>query len=433
MKWAVACLFVLLYVPWLWQHGYLQSQRGVGDFPSIYWGARLAFVEHRSPYVTGAFQQAEAALNQRVFPYLYPPSSLLAFYPFSLVTYDAAKLILLVTSHACFLGFLYLFFFKIKAVETDAPSRWLMAALLVAYVLNFYPVVDNFIWGQINLLVLVLVCASWLAFKRGWGALAVAVPLSLAVLLKTYPILLLPLLVIRKRYGAAALVLALVAAYGLASWLVLPRGLWADWATFVAPTGGYGQRPFNLPFFPAEPWNHSINGFGCFLQDRCKAVFGLPSRYFTTPLTYILSAFVGLVTVGLSFLSSRRRDGGAKTLDLEVATYLQMMFLVAPLSWEHHIAYVLPSALMAIGMLFRDGARKRVLVPVVASLFVLAWDFPRDEMFYLSGVLAITNTIKFFAVFGLWAFCAWRLSEALRAGTEPSPEASPAAAAAVAA
>lgn len=429
MKWAVACLFVLLYVPWLWQHGYLQSLRGVGDFPSIYWGARLAFIEHRSPFVTGAFDGVQAMLNQRVFPYLYPPSSLLAFYPFSLVTYDAAKLILLLVSHACFLGFLYLFFFRIKAVESDAPSRWLLAALLVAYVLNFYPVVDNFEWGQINLLVLVLVCASWLAFKRGWGALAVAVPLSLAILLKTYPILLLPLLVFRKRYGAAALVLALVLAYGFASWLVLPRGLWADWATFVAPTGGYGQQPFQLPFFPVEPWNHSINGFGCFLQSRSQAIFGLPSRYFTTPFTYVLSAFVGLVTVWLSFLSARRRDGGAKTLDLEVATYLQMMFLVAPLSWEHHIVYVLPSALMTIHALFKDGARKRVLVPVVAALLALAWDFPRDEMFNLIGVFAITNTVKFFAVFVLWIFSVSRLGDALRAGTEPGHEASPAAAA----
>jgi alpha-1,2-mannosyltransferase len=421
MKCGVAFLFVLLYAPFLWQHGYLQSLRGVGDFPSIYWGARLAFVEHRSPYVEGAFTEAEATLRQHVFPYLYPPSSLLAFYPFSLVTYDAAKLILLVASHACFLGFLYLFFFKIRAVELDAPSRGLLAALLVAYVLHFYPVVDNFVWGQINLVVLALVCVFWLALKRGWNAAAVALPLSLAILLKTYPILLLPLLVFSKRFGAAALVLALVVAYGVASWLVLPRGLWADWATNIAPTGGYGQQPFQL-FFPVEPWNHSINGFGCFLQDRCETIFGLPSFYFTTPLTYMLCAFVGLVTVGLSFLSARKRSG-AKTLDLEVATYLQMTFLVAPLSWEHHLVYVLPSALMSIRMLLKEGARAPLLAPVVASLFVLAWDFPRDDMFFLGGVLAASNTIKFFAVFTLWAFCAWRLREALREGAEPSPEA----------
>jgi hypothetical protein len=427
MKWAVACLFVLMYGPWVWQHGYLQSQRGVGDFPSIYWGSRLAFVEHRSPYVEGAFSEAAAALDRRVFPYLYPPSSLLAFYPFSLVEYDTAKLILLVTSHACFLGFLYLFFFKIKAVEPGGDSRWLLAASLVAYVLNFYPVADNFVWGQINLPILLLVCVAWLALKRGWNAFAVAVPLSLAILLKTYPILLLPLLVFRKRYGAAALVVALVAAYGLVSWLVLPRGLWHDWATNVAPTGGYGQQPFQL-FFPVEPWNHSINGFGCFVQDRIKTVFGVPSRYFTTPLTYLLCAFVGLSTVGLSLLSALRRTG-AKTFDLEVATYLQMMFLVAPLSWEHHIVYVLPSALLAIDMLFKDGARRRVLVAVLASLFVMAWDFPRDDMFYFSGILAATNTIKFFAVFIVWAFCAWRLREAVRAGAGPAPDLSPAAAA----
>jgi alpha-1,2-mannosyltransferase len=423
----VACLFVLLYVPWVWQHGYLQTLRGVGDFPSIYWGARLAFVEHRSPYAEGAFRQAEATLNQRVFPYLYPPSSLLAFYPFSLVSYDAAKLALLVTSHACFLLFLYVFFFKIKAVEPEGDSRWLLAALLAAYVLNFYPVVDNFVWGQINLPILLLVCFAWLALKRGRGAFAVAVPLSLAVLLKTYPIVLLPLLVMRKRYGAAALVVALVVAYGLVSWLVLPRGLWHDWATNVAPTGGYGQRPFQL-FFPVEPWNHSINGFGCFVQDRIKTVFGWPSRYVTTPLTYLLCAFVGLSTVGLSFLSARR-GAGAKTFDLEVATYLQMMFLVAPLSWEHHIVYVLPSALLAINMLFEGGARRSVLAAVLASLFVMAWDFPRDEMFFLSGLPALSNAIKFFAVLAAWAFCAWRLREAALAGAGPTPGVSQAAAA----
>lgn len=426
MKWAVACLFVLMYGPWVWQHGYLQSLRGVGDFPSIYWGSRLAFVEHRSPYVEGAFQEAAATLDQRVFPYLYPPSSLLAFYPFSLVTYDTAKLIVLVTSHACFLAFLYIFFFKIKAVEPEGDSRPLAAALLAAYVLNFYPVVDNFVWGQINLPILLLVCGAWLALKRGWNAVAVAVPLSLAILLKTYPILLLPLLVIRKRYGAAALVLALVVAYGLISWFVLPRGLWADWATNVAPTGGYGRQPFQL-FFPVEPWNHSINGVGCFLQERCKTILGLPSFYFTTPFTYLLCALVGLVTVGLSFLSALRGTS-AKTFDLEVATYLQMMFLVAPLSWEHHLVYVLPSALLAINMLFKDGARPLLLLSVLASLFVLAWDFPRDEMFLLGGALAATNTIKFFAVFILWAFCAGRLHEAVRAGAEPAPDPSPAAA-----
>lgn len=425
MKWAVACLFVLMYGPWVWQHGYLQSQRDVGDFPTIYWGARLAFVEHRSPYAEGAFSEAAATLDRRVFPYLYPPSSLLAFYPFSLVEYNTAKVMLLVTSHACFLLFLYLFFFKIKPIEPEGESRWLLAALLAAYVLNFYPVVDNFVWGQINLPILLLVCVAWLALKRGWNAFAVAVPLSLAILLKTYPIVLLPLLVFRKRYGAAALVVALVVAYGFISWPLLPQGLWHDWATNIAPTGGYGQRPFGL-FFPVEPWNHSINGFGCFMQDRFKTVFGMPGKYLTTPFTYLLCAFVGLSTVGLSFLSARR-GAGAKTLDLEVATYLQMMFLVAPLSWEHHLVYVLPSALLAIRMLLRDGAPPLVLASVLASLFVMAWDFPRDDMYLLSGMLAASNTIKFFAVLLSWIFCASSLWEALRAKTEPGTDASPAA------
>jgi len=59
----------------------------------------------------------------------------------------------------------------------------------------------------------------------------------------------------------------------------------------------------------------------------------------------------------------------------------------------------------------------------------MAWDFPRDDMFFIGGVLGLSNAIKFFAVFAAWAFCAWRLREAVRAGKEPTPDISPAAAA----
>jgi hypothetical protein len=180
------------------------------------------------------------------------------------------------------------------------------------YVLTYNPVVDNFAWGQINLIVLALVCFAWLALKRGGHALSVAVPLSLAILLKTYPVLLLPLLVIRRRYAAAAAVLALLGLYALAAWAALPRELWGDWARNVAPTGGYGLRPFGL-FLPVEPWNHSINGFFLFVQDRCPELLGLQTRLITTPLTYLVSGAVGAVTVWLSYLS-RRKGAGEATL-----------------------------------------------------------------------------------------------------------------------
>ena len=415
IKRALACLFVLLYVPYLYQQGYQRAFQSPGDFPTLYWGAKLAFEEGRSPYVDGAFDEVARRENRRIFPYLYPPPSLLLFYPFSAVTYDAAKVRLLVASHVSLLVILYLLFLRIRPFDPPPGRRPLTWALMTVFVLNYYPVADNFAWGQINLIVLALVCFGWLALKRGGHALSVAVPLSLAILLKTYPVLLLPLLVIRKRYAAAAATLGLLALYAAAAWAVLPQQLWGDWARNVLPTGGYGLRPFNL-FLPAEPWNHSINGFLLFVQDRTHTLFGVPSWWLTRPLTYLLAGAVGAATVGLSYLSARR-GAGEKTLDLEVALFLLMMFLVAPLSWEHHLAYALPAALFAVEFLLGGRVRRpAAAVAVLGALFVIAWDFPRDEMFLIKGPLASVNAIKFFAAFGLWVFLAREAWAGLRGG-----------------
>jgi hypothetical protein len=416
IKRAVVCLFLFFYVPYLYQQGYRRAAEQPGDFPTLYWGARMVFEEGRSPYVDGAFDETAEREQRRIFPYLYPPPSLLAFYPFSTTTYDAAKVRLLVVSHVCFLVVLYLLFLRIRPFEPPPERRGLAAALMTVYVLNYYPVADNFAWGQINLIVLALVCFAWLALKRGGHALSIAAPLSLAVLLKTYPALLVPLLVIRRRYAAAAWTLGLVALYGLASWLILPEGLWGDWLANVAPTGGYGLRPFNLPFIPVEPWNHSINGFMLFVQDRVPEVFGVPVRLITKPLTYPLAAAVGAATVGLALLSAREGQG-ERTLDADVSLFLLMTFLVAPLSWEHHLVYALPAALFAIHLLLKGPTRPVVALGVLASLFVIAWDLPRDETFPLQGVLGLSNAVKFFAAFGLWLFMAKRMWDDLKVGS----------------
>jgi hypothetical protein len=195
---------------------------------------------------------------------------------------------------------------------------------------------------------------------------------------------------------------------------VLPRELWGEWARNVAPTGGYGLRPFNL-FLPVEPWNHSINGFFLFVQDRCQGAFGFPLGLITRPLTYIVAGAVGAATVGLSYLS-RRKGAGDATLDLEVSLFLLMMFLVAPLSWEHHFVYVLPAALFAVHFLLGGGVRGGRALAALAALFCIAWDFPRDEMYGIKGLLSVSNCVKFFAAFALWCFVALRLWGALRDG-----------------
>jgi hypothetical protein len=207
--------------------------------------------------------------------------------------------------------------------------------------------------------------------------------------------------------------LGLVVLYGLVSWWVLPKGLWGDWLANVAPTGGYGLRPFNLPFIPVEPWNHSINGFMLFVQDRVPEVLGLPTRLLTKPLTYLLAGAVGAATLGLALLSARRGQG-ERTLDADVSLFLLMMFLVAPLSWEHHLVYALPAALFAIHFLLTGRTHPLAALGALATLFVIAWELPRDDWFPLQGVLALSNAVKFFSALGLWLFVAKRMWDGVR-------------------
>jgi hypothetical protein len=152
-----------------------------------------------------------------------------------------------------------------------------------------------------------------------------------------------------------------------------------------------------------------------FVQDRTQEVWGFPVRYVTRPLTYLLAGAVGAATLGLALLSARRGRGEG-TLDADVSLFLLMMFLVAPLSWEHHLVYALPAALLALNFLLKGPTRPAAALFALAALLVLAWDFPRDDMFHLKGVLGLSNAIKFFAALGLWLFVAERMWDGLRDG-----------------
>jgi hypothetical protein len=93
-----------------------------------------------------------------------------------------------------------------------------------------------------------------------------------------------------------------------------------------------------------------------------------------------------------------------------------MTFLVAPLSWEHHLVYALPAALFAVHFLLGGGAGRGWTLAALFALFCIAWDFPRDEMHTIKGALSVSNCVKFFAAFALWCFVARRLWGALRGG-----------------
>jgi alpha-1,2-mannosyltransferase len=399
-------LIILLYVSFLISYGVYYVTIEFVDFPTFFYAANAVFVERESPYESGTLTHEQISSDQTIFPFLYPPPSLLVFYPLSCLTYESAAIVTLIANHLFLVLFLYLFLFKIL----DLTLRHSFITLAIAYVLLYHPVAVTLDHGQVNLFVLVLLCFAWLGIKNNSHPAMVALPLSLAILVKTYPALILLLLIVKKRYRDLFGVLGFLGLFSLAAYLVLPQSVWSDWIGNILPTSGYGQIPFNL-FSPAAPWNQSINGFTSrlFLKNEFSETL-IPSPWAARTVPYIISALIMLVTFAIIYADSSISEARHK-VNLQFSLLLAAMYLVAPLSWEHHLVFVLPAAIVALNLLL-DSREKGVLeLVVILSILLLAWRFPMWITALRNGVLTLVISLKFYAVACLWAFLSlvlWR-------------------------
>ncbi len=420
-KQIIIILFIFIYIPFLWDFGYKLLFTSHGDFAGFYWGAKLAFVEHHSPYAADAFAGVDPINRHEALPYLYPPPSLLVFYPLTLFRYGVAHALMLMMNHTCILLFIYLFFFKIMRLNLSQPFDSLIAVLSIVYLFTNYPLTRELLHGQIDLVVLLCLCLTWYAMKQNARSWLVALPLSVAILIKTYPVLFILLLIINKKYRAFLWVVGLLLLYTSIAYLVLPHVLWTEWVTNVLPTGGYGQVPYKL-VSPAYTWNQNINGFvsRIFLKNEFSEALW-PNPAIARTLPYLLSLCVVATTVGVSYLASRRQDAG-RVIDLEFALFLPMVFIVAPLSWEQHLVYMLPSAFKAFYLLLDNRRNYISKIIVMLVLFGLARYIPIESSYLKRGVLTLGISIKLYAVVILWIYFVLQIHRFAR-GTQPAAQA----------
>lgn len=419
-------VFLFLYVPFVTDNGFRAVDRRNVDLPSFYYAADTTFNDQGSPYRSSAWQPIQRELGHQVLPFLYPPPALLLLAPLGQLPYAEAKVAMLVVNHLSVLVLLYLLLFRIFTVPLPDPARdpddrnfvrWLMLPLLVLYTLQFHPLMVTLDHGQINLTVLVLLCLFWLGARERGPAALIALPLAGAILLKTYPALFLPLLVIRRQGKVAAWAGGYVAGAAALSWLVLPRQAWTDWLELVLPTGGYASTPYHL-FSPAMPWNQSLNGFTARLFLHPDYALGIHPL-----LARLIPAILALLILAVLCWLARRlsRFPGIGSVNDEFVFVLLSIFLVAPLSWEHHLVFVLPAALLALIHVITGRTGRSMTVLVGTSVFLMAW--PMAFLFKIEkqGLLNLLISLKLFAVVGLWGYFLGRLLGRVRQGAaDPS-------------
>jgi hypothetical protein len=414
--WSIAflgALFVALYVPFLDETRiYLTS--GHRDFPSFYYAAQAAFRDGRSPY-DPAYLETLAG-GTRVFPFIYTPPSLVLLAPLAALPYELSKVAFLALNHLIVLGLLAATVGPLLRLDLERQAA--VVAFAVAYVLNFHPLFVQFSHGQVNLVLAALMVLAWLALQRGWAS-AAGIALGLAVALKTYPVLLLGFLAIQRRWRAIGWTVATVAVLVGLSFVALPRAAWDDWSRDVAPAAGYGAfdsassaRALRWPggvMSPAGVENQSVNGFFARLLTENKVqrpIAVMPGM--AKALTYVVNVGLVLASAWVVFVAWRR---GARDVDGLMCLTLLLTYLAAPISWEHHLVYLLPVVVVLGVWSFSLPAFRGIALTVwLGASMLLAAPF--------------LLRVKIVGVFALWAlalYTTWMRASSSSMASEARP------------
>ncbi len=408
-------VFVFLWLPILYRYGYRAPLAAQNDFASFYLSARAVLEGGVSPYDVAGLRAlgAQLGLTEWVFPFLYPPPSLLPFLPLGFFSHRAAVALLSVVSQGALLGSAWLVLRRV--LRLPAPGTELVSLACVVYFAAFDPIVETLQLGQTNLVILACLAAVWCLAREGRGAWLGGVCLALACLLKIYFAPLLLVFLLRRRFRMVAVAVGALAALTLAAAWLLPAGVWSSWLGEIAPTGSYGESPRGL-FSPTDPGNQSVAGFiaRLFLGDSAPLA-GFAG--WCVPLTWLAAAAVAGSSTAAIGVSLRRTDS-PEAFDRELSVALLAIYLIAPFSWEHHLCVLLPAALLCLrDVLGGDSLPRAPRLALLAGLAVLAWEVPIGAPFMKHGWSVVLTSSKLAAVGGLWLYF---LRESLRSA--PSSE-----------
>jgi alpha-1,2-mannosyltransferase len=347
---------------------YLASGRFLEtDFQSFYYAADAAFNRGVSPYSLEVVRDFERSMGGVVYPFLYPPTTLPWFHPFSLFDFTTAIVLFQTVSVAClFIVILLLWREIVPRVESPAWQLIFVGALFV-----FAGVSATLNWAQINLIVLAFIALAWLRPDDPQADRRMGFCLFAATVLKTYPVLFLLVPLMRRRFGAIGWFAAFAAADLLLSLVLLPTSVWRDWLVHIAPTGGYGEMPFGL-FSASTAGNQNLNGLFLRLFGE-----GEPARVYAT----VAAALCVAVTALAVFLVRHLDDESYYGLSFGLISVLT--FLIAPLSWPHHFVFVLPGlawATVQASRLHASASRSAAKLVLLAALVICAYPWPTEQL-----------------------------------------------------
>ncbi|MEU9631039.1 glycosyltransferase family 87 protein [Streptomyces luteogriseus] len=274
------------------------------------------------------------------YGFTYPPFAAVAMLPMALVgphTAIAAALLLNLAALAVILCLL--------AGPDRRRHGWFGWALTACLLALFEPLRDTVSFGQVNLVLLALVLTDATLLATGRGRLA-GVGIGLAAAIKLTPALFIGLLLVAGRRRAAAVATAVaLGATALAAW-VDPDASRFYWTQALWDTDRVGRLGYIS--------NQSVQGVLARLGEPDRAVWALAV----------------LLILGVWAARARRAVAAGDWTAAFALTGLAAC-LVSPVTWVHHLVWLLPSfaVLLRAGRLPVAG----VLYAVLCTSVVWLW------------------------------------------------------------
>ncbi|CAL9359748.1 glycosyltransferase 87 family protein [Streptomyces sp. enrichment culture] len=274
------------------------------------------------------------------YGFTYPPFAAVAMLPMSLLdlrTAIAAALLLNLAALALVL--------RLLAGPAWRRLGWFGWALLACLLALFEPLRDTFSFGQVNVLLLALVLTDAALLASGRGRFA-GVGIGLAAAVKLTPALFIGLLLVARRWRAAALATAVALAATALAALIDPDASRFYWTTALWDTDRVGRLAYVS--------NQSVQGILARLGEPDRAVW----------------AAAVLPVLGVWAVRARRAVAAGDWTAAFALTGLAAC-LVSPITWVHHLVWLLPSfaVLVRTGHVRVAGALYAVLCTSVVWLW----------------------------------------------------------------
>ncbi|MFY1668750.1 glycosyltransferase family 87 protein [Plantactinospora sp. WMMB334] len=301
------------------------------------------------------YVQADSLQGELYFT--YPPFTALLLRPFAALH---VNLTIVLFTGLTILALLVTTWWLVSSVaDRHGVSRWFAAGLAVPLAFAVESTRETIGFGQINMLLVVLVLAD-LLFAVPRNSRWAGVGIGLATALKLYPGIFIVYLLVTRRWRAALVSCAAAAGATLLAAAIAPGDSWRFWTHELWLTDRVGR--------PDYTGNQSL--------------FGLLNR-FTTPerpnQALWLALAVAVAAYGL-WRAARAARAGDEVAGLTLTGLVAV--LVSPITWTHHAYWFVPAVVVLVDAGLRppdpaagaSGRRRRVaplsLAAVVTAVIV---------------------------------------------------------------